>query len=135
MDRNIHILEGAFSHASGCKVRQKIKAAESGGFTKALFSEMNECLFYASSTRGNVLIIDVRNGNILSTYKGHAAPINDLVESVHHSILVTAGDDFTCNVYDLMVNPEKKKYAIEKQKEEVSVWWGSMKVQEVDKTE
>jgi len=74
-------------------------------------------MFYASSTLGNVVIIDVRNGQILRTYKGHAAPINDMVEVVEHNLLITAGDDFTCNVYDLTKTPDSMKPK-PKQKEE-----------------
>jgi hypothetical protein len=37
-------------------------------------------MFYASSTTGNVVIIDVRNGMLLRVYSGHAAPINDFIE-------------------------------------------------------
>jgi hypothetical protein len=46
-------------------------------------------------------MLDVRSGNILRTYKGHAASINDFIEVKEHKMLVTAGDDFVCNVYDL----------------------------------
>ena len=62
---------------------------------------MDPNLFFASSTLGNLLVIDVRNGNILKIYKGHQASINDFVEVPQHKLLVTAGDDFMCNVYDL----------------------------------
>jgi WD40 repeat protein len=53
-------------------------------------------------------VIDIRNGNILRTYKGHQAPINDFIEVKEHKILVTAGDDFVCNVYDLTKEPKKE---------------------------
>ena len=53
-----------------------------------------------------MLVIDVRSGNILKTYKGHAAPINDFIEVPHHKIAVTAGDDFICNVYNLDEEPQ-----------------------------
>ena len=66
-----------------------------------MFSEVDQNMFYASSTLGNVLIIDTRGGQILRTYKGHAAAINDMIEIPQHRVLVTAGDDFICNVYDL----------------------------------
>jgi len=58
-------------------------------------------MFYASSTLGDVIIIDVRNGDLVRIYKGHAAPINDFIEVIQHKLLITAGDDFNCNVYDL----------------------------------
>ena len=66
-------------------------------------------MFYLSSTLGDIIIIDVRSGNRLRTYKGHAAPINDFIEVVEHKLMVTAGDDFTCNVYDLNKEPESMK--------------------------
>lgn len=34
------------------------------------------------------------------------APINDFIEVIQHKILVTAGDDFSCNVYDLTKEPK-----------------------------
>ena len=39
-------------------------------------------MFYASSTTGDITIIDVRNGAKMRTYRGHAAPINDFIEVV-----------------------------------------------------
>jgi len=71
-----------------------------------MFSEIDQNLFYISSTLGNVIIIDVRSGNTLRTYKGHLAPINDFLEVKDHRLLVTAGDDFVCNVYDLSKEPK-----------------------------
>lgn len=101
------------------KLRQKVTASEYGGFTKVKFSEIDDSMFYASSTRGDVVIIDVRNGMKLRTYKGHAAPINDFVEVLEHRLLVTAGDDFVCNVYDLSKEPESmKKIVQEEEKKE-----------------
>ena len=61
------------------KIRQSIKAAEAGGFSKVQFSELDPFIVYAASTMGNLIMIDVRNGNLLRTYEGHAAPINDFV--------------------------------------------------------
>lgn len=89
-------------------LRQKITAAEYGGFSKVQFSVIDPHHFYASSTMGNILIIDVRNATILKTYMGHAAAINDFLEVVEHNILITAGDDFLCNVYDLTKEPQSK---------------------------
>jgi len=66
-------------------------------------------MFYASSTLGHVVIIDVKGGNLVRTYKGHAAPINDMIEVPEHKLVITAGDDFNCNVYDLTKEPEKSK--------------------------
>ena len=42
----------------------------------------------------------------MRTYKGHMAPINDFIEVPQHKIVVTAGDDFLCNVYDLTKEPK-----------------------------
>jgi len=66
-------------------------------------------MLYACATTGDVVIIDVRNGALVRTYKGHAAPINDFLEDVHNKWAITAGDDFVCNVYDLMKEPESMK--------------------------
>lgn len=79
---------------------------------------MEPSMFYASSTVGNVIIIDARSGNRIRTYKGHAAPINDFLENTHNKWLVTAGDDFVCNVYDLMKEPESAKAVQQEEKKE-----------------
>ena len=63
-------------------------------------------MLYAACTIGNVVVIDVRSGEMLRTYKGHAAPINDFLEVPEHKVLVTAGDDFNCNIYDLTKAPK-----------------------------
>lgn len=98
-------------------VRQKITATESGGFTKLQFSQIDPSMFYASSTTGDIMIFDVRNGNKIRTYRGHAAPINDFIEVVQHKVIVTAGDDFVCNVYDLTKEPKKIEKKLEMNKE------------------
>ena len=67
---------------------------------------MDPHLFYASATNGDMLILDVRSGDLCRTYKGHLATINDFVEVPEHKVLVTAGDDFVCNVYDLTQTPK-----------------------------
>ena len=67
---------------------------------------MDHNMFYASATNGDILIIDVRSGDLCRTYKGHLATINDFVEVAEHKVLVTAGDDFVCNVYDLNQTPK-----------------------------
>ena len=52
-------------------VRQKVKGAEHGGFSKVMFSSIETQCFFAASTLGFVHMIDVRNGGILRTYYGH----------------------------------------------------------------
>jgi len=74
-------------------------------------------MFYASSTTGDIMIFDVRSGNKIRTYRGHAAPINDFIEVVQHKVIVTAGDDFVCNVYDLTKEPKKIEKKLEMNKE------------------
>ena len=91
------------------KLRQQVTFGDFGGFNKVLFSELDPHLFYASSTLGHVTIVDVRNGEIQATYRGHAAPINDFLEVKEHKLLVTAGDDFVCNVYDLTKKPTSQE--------------------------
>lgn len=53
----------------------------------------------------------------MRTYRGHAAPINDFIEVVQHKVIVTAGDDFVCNVYDLTKEPKKIENKLEMNKE------------------
>lgn len=78
------------------------------------FSKVDQNMFYASSTSGDIIIVDVRSGAICRTYKGHAAPVNDFIEVAEHKLLVTAGDDFVCNVYDLSEEPKSMKTARDK---------------------
>lgn len=66
MDTNIHIY-----HMKEHKLRQKIDAAQHGGFSKVVFSTIQPNMFYASSTLGFIHIVDVRSGEIMRTYHGH----------------------------------------------------------------
>ena len=65
----------------------------------------------AASTLGDVSLIDPRNGAILKTIKGHCASINDIKEVVgcledeNQVMLVTAGDDNQCLVFDTTTIP------------------------------
>ena len=56
---------------------------------------------YAASTLGDFFIIDVRSGEVVRTYKGHAAPINEFIEVKQRQWIVTAGDDNQCNIFQL----------------------------------
>lgn len=52
---------------------------------------------------GDVNIIDPRNGEVIKTIKGHVASINDIKEfslEDGKKLLVTAGDDNQCLVFD-----------------------------------
>jgi len=46
-------------------------------------------------------MIDVRDGSVIKCFKGHAAPINDFVEVKFLELVVTAGEDNQCLVFDL----------------------------------
>lgn len=63
MDVNIFIYS-----LQDMSIRQKVKAAETGGFSKIVFSDVQPECCYVSSTQGKILIMDVRNGNILRNY-------------------------------------------------------------------
>ena len=63
-------------------------------------------------------MLDVRNGSIMRTYYGHAAQINTMIEVKEHRLLVTAGDDFVCNVYDLSKLPPSAEKKTDKENEE-----------------
>jgi WD40 repeat protein len=87
-----------------------------------MFSEIDNQIFFAASTLGNIVMIDVRSGHVLRTYKGHAASINDFIEVKQHNLVITAGDDFVCNVFDLSKEPDsalKKKEIKEKKSEDI----------------
>ena len=82
-------------------LRSKIVPSEYGGYTKLVFSNILTHVVYASSTLGDMQMIDVRDGTVVKTFKGHAAPINDFMEIKELELLVTAGDDHQCFVFDL----------------------------------
>ena len=56
-------------------------------------------MLYAASTLGDFFIIDVRSGEVVHTYKGHAAPINWFSEAKQREWIITAGDDNQCKVF------------------------------------
>jgi bifunctional ADP-heptose synthase (sugar kinase/adenylyltransferase) len=56
-------------------------------------------MLYAGSTLGDFFIIDVRSGEVVKQFKGHAAPINCFVEAKQREWIVTAGDDNQCNIF------------------------------------
>ena len=66
-----------------------------------MFSKVEERYneLYASSTHGNIHVIDVRDCALIQTFYGHSSPINDFI--VVGDLIVTAGDDCKCNVFDL----------------------------------
>ena len=82
-----------------------------GGFTKLFFSRFNENVLWAASTLGDLNMVEPRNGQIIDTFKGHVAPINDVVEWVTPEgqvRLVTAGDDNQCMVFSVKQETLKK---------------------------
>ena len=94
----------------GLTVRHRVVPSEYGGFTKVMFSTIKlrvrqegeqSILLYAASTLGDFYLIDVRSGEVIKTYKGHAAPINEFIEVRQRKWIVTAGDDNQCNIFQL----------------------------------
>lgn len=91
----------------GLTVRHRVSPTLYGGFTKVAFSTIKiqdkggekSIMLYAGSTLGDFFIIDVRSGEVVRTYKGHAAPINWFVEAKQREWIITAGDDNQCNVF------------------------------------
>lgn len=70
-------------------IRHRVRPTLYGGFTKVMFSSFkikktdgeSIIMLYAGSTLGDLFLIDVRSGEIVKAYKGHAAPINYFVEA------------------------------------------------------
>lgn len=83
------------------EMRSKVQPSEYGGYTKIAFSTIQPHILYAASTLGDLQMIDVRDGTTVRTLKGHAAPINDFTEVPPLEIVVTAGDDRQCLVFDV----------------------------------
>lgn len=105
MDNKINVYDVS-SLGTTNSLRQSIRATDPGcGITKVKFSAVPDQthILFASSTNGSIVQLDIRNGTILSTYRGHAGPINSFVEIVSEAIhwIATAGDDKKVNIYDL----------------------------------
>jgi len=71
-------------------IRHRVEPTKYGGFTKLMFSTIQintkagdgkSIMLYAGSTLGDFFVIDVRSGEIVKQFKGHAAPINCFVEA------------------------------------------------------
>ena len=83
--------------------RLTVTVGQFGGFTKLFWSTLHANCLVAASTLGDVSIIDPRNGQVAKTMKGHCAAINDIKELKMEdgtTMLVTAGDDNQCLVFD-----------------------------------
>lgn len=50
-------------------------------------------MLYAASTLGEVFVLDVRTGQVVKKFRGHAAPVNCFVEARQREWLITGGDD------------------------------------------
>ena len=50
---------------------------------------------------GKAVVVDLSSGKLLATMSGHDEGIEDVAISVEHSIVVTAGADYTARVWDL----------------------------------
>lgn len=88
VDTNINIYD-----INTLEIRSKVTPSEYGGFSKLKFSEVYPHVIYAGSTLGDMYMIDMRDGKIVKTFKGHAAAINDFIEIKENKLLATAGDD------------------------------------------
>jgi len=85
------------------EVKIKLKLTEEGeGVTRMLFSKIHNHILYVGSTYGSIYIFDIRNGEITKTLKGHVAPVMEIVENVTHNVLISAGDDRKCLVFQLI---------------------------------
>lgn len=83
------------------ELKSRIAPSEYGAYTKVEFSNTHPHLLYAASTLGDFNVIDVRNGSVVKVFKGHQGAINDFKEIKERNIIVTAGDDRQCLVFDL----------------------------------
>jgi WD40 repeat protein len=84
-----------------CSIKFVVEPTVYGGFTKLLLSSCLPNVIYAASTLGDLFLIDQRNGVVIKAFKGHAAPINALIEMPENKTVVTAGDDNQCMAFDL----------------------------------
>jgi WD40 repeat protein len=83
------------------ELRNKIEPTEYGGYSKVQFSQNHHHILFAANTLGDFHAIDVRDGKVVKTYRGNTGPINDFVEVKPLEIVVTAGEDRECRVFDI----------------------------------
>lgn len=105
IDTKIHVYD-----LTNFTLRLSVTVGQFGGFSKLLFSKVNQNTLIAASTVGDVILIDPRNGSILKTMKGHVASINDIKElsiGEGSNLIVTAGDDNQALIFeaDIQVQP------------------------------
>lgn len=102
-------LVGAEGLTSGFDVR-------SGKVFDALQGESVECLswskdgqqFLAGMDQGQLIVYDIRNMNApMMNFQAHNGPLNSLaICKSHPNVVVTAGDDCACKLWDLSSVPE-----------------------------
>jgi WD40 repeat protein len=66
IDTNIH-----FYDLNKLEIRSKVTPSEYGGYTTVKFSQIYSHVLYAASTLGDLTAIDMRNGEVIKTFKGH----------------------------------------------------------------
>ena len=77
------------------------KLEDDGGVSWLRFSEIEREHLFIGSTAGTVYRMDVRNSEIVKQYQGHSDAVMAFAESRAHNVLVSAGDDKQCLVFDL----------------------------------
>lgn len=83
------------------ELRAKLEPTEYGGYSKLVFSQNNPFILYAASTLGDLHAIDVRDHKVVRTFRGNTGAINEFVEVKDLEIVVTAGDDRECRVFNM----------------------------------
>lgn len=99
IDGVVHIID---TGKQVIKIQFAIKdEGDDGGVTRLLFSSLYEEFLYVGSTSGKIYKYDIRDGQCKHTYKGHTDAVMEMVENRAHNVLVTAGDDKQCLVFDM----------------------------------
>ena len=80
-------------------IRLKVNIGQYGGITRLFFSQNDANRLIAATTTGDLHLIDIRNGHIQISLKGHIEPINEAIELPGKNFIATAGDDNLCRLF------------------------------------
>ena len=70
-----------------------------------VYWSMKGDILYACSVDGTVAMVDYRSGSIVKRLSGHTSGIMDFDFDEEENILVTAGDDAVCLIFDIRMSP------------------------------
>ena len=65
-------------------------------------SSIDPAYFYIGTTIGDLLAMDIRSGETVKSFRGHKAPVMDIVEDANRKRVISAGDDKALMIFDIL---------------------------------